>query len=57
MWLQSLGWEDHLEEGMAIHSTILPRESPWKEEAGGLQPMGRKELDTAERLSTARHIS
>ena len=22
-WLQSLGWEDALEEGMAIHSSIL----------------------------------
>ena len=23
MWVQSLGWEDPLEEGMAIHSSIL----------------------------------
>ena len=23
MWVQSLGWEDSLEEGMAIHSSIL----------------------------------
>ena len=22
-WIQSLGWEDPLEEGMAIHSSIL----------------------------------
>ena len=22
-WVQSLGWEDHLEEGMATHSSIL----------------------------------
>ena len=22
-WVQSLGWEDPLEKGMAIHSTIL----------------------------------
>ena len=22
-WVQSLGWEDSLEEGMATHSTIL----------------------------------
>ena len=22
-WVQSLGWEDHLEEGMAAHSSIL----------------------------------
>ena len=23
MWLQSLGWKDSLEEGMATHSSIL----------------------------------
>ena len=23
MWVQSLGWEDPLEEGMATHSSIL----------------------------------
>ena len=23
MWVQSLGWEDALEEGMATHSSIL----------------------------------
>ena len=23
MWVQSLGWEDTLEKGMATHSTIL----------------------------------
>ena len=23
MWVQSLGWEDSLEEGMATHSSIL----------------------------------
>ena len=22
-WIQSLGWEDHLEKGKAIHSSIL----------------------------------
>ena len=36
-WVQSLGWEESLEEGMATHSSILPRESPWTEEPGGLQ--------------------
>ena len=39
-WLQSLGWEDPLGEGMAIHSIFLPGESPWTEEPGGLQSMG-----------------
>ena len=35
--LQSLGWEDPLEEGMATDSNFLPGESPWTEEPGGLQ--------------------
>ena len=39
-WLQSLGWEDPMQEGMATHSSILPGESPWTEEPGGLQAMG-----------------
>ena len=26
MWVQSLGWEDPLEEGMPIHSSRLPGE-------------------------------
>ena len=43
MWetrVQSLGREDPLEEGMAIHSSILARRSPWTEEPGGLQSTG-----------------
>ena len=35
----SLGWEDLLEKGMAIHSNVLAREIPWTEEPGGLQAM------------------
>ena len=27
-WVRSLGWEDPLEEGMAIHSSILTRRIP-----------------------------
>ena len=33
-WLQSLGWEDPLEEGMAIHSSILAWRIPWTEDLG-----------------------
>ena len=40
MWVQSLGREDPLEEGMATHSSILARRIPWTEEPGGLQSMG-----------------
>ena len=37
MWVQSLGWEDPLEEGMATHSSILASRIPWTEEPVGLQ--------------------
>ena len=40
MWIQSLGWEDLLEEGMATHSSILAWRIPWSEEFGGLQSRG-----------------
>ena len=36
-WVQSLSWEDPLEEGMATHSRILAWRIPWTEESGGLQ--------------------
>ena len=42
-WVRSLGWEDPLEEEMAIHSSILAWEVPWTEEFGGLQSMGSQE--------------
>ena len=54
-WVQSLGWEDHLEEGMTTHSSVLAWRIPWTEEPGGLQSMGSKESDTTERPSTAQH--
>ena len=38
--VQSLGWEDLLEEGMATHSNILARKIPGTEEPGGLWLMG-----------------
>ena len=39
-WVQSLGWEDPLEEEMATHSSIPAWRIPWAEEPGGLQSMG-----------------
>ena len=39
-WVQSLGWEDPLEKGMAPRSSILAWRIPWTEEPGGLQSMG-----------------
>ena len=46
MQIQSLGWEDPLEECIATHSSILAWRVPWTEEPGGLQSMGSQELDT-----------
>ena len=34
-WVQSLGWEDPLQKGMATHSSILTWEIPWIEEPSG----------------------
>ena len=39
-WVPSQGWEDPLEEGMAIHSSILAWRIPWQEEPGGLHSIG-----------------
>ena len=36
-WVQSLGWEDPLEKGMATRSGIFAWEIPQTEEPGGLQ--------------------
>ena len=40
MWVQFLGQEDPLEQGMATHSSILAWEISWTEEPGRLQSMG-----------------
>ena len=40
MQVQSLGWEDPLEESMATHSSTLVCKIPWTEEPGRLQSMG-----------------
>ena len=45
-WVQSLGWEDPLEEGMATNSSILAWRIPWKEEPGELQSMGSQRVVT-----------
>ena len=44
IWVQSLGWEDPLEEGMATHSSILAWRIPWTEKPGGLQSMGSQRV-------------
>ena len=42
--VRSLGQEDPLEKGMAIHSRILAWRIPWTEEPGGLQFMGLQKV-------------
>ena len=37
MWVQSVGGEDPLEEGIATYSSIFAWRTPWTEEHGGLQ--------------------
>ena len=47
MWetsVQSLGWEDPLEKGMATHSSFLAWRIPWTEEPGRLQSMGSQRV-------------
>ena len=45
-WVQSLGWEDPLEEGMATHSST----DAWRRQRSlvGYSPWGHKDSDTTE---------
>ena len=50
--VQSLGQEDPLEKGMAIHSSILAWGIPWTKEPGrGYSPWDCKKFDMLEPLS------
>ena len=42
--VQSLGWEDPLEERMAAHSSILAQKTPWTEQPGAFlySPWGHR---------------
>ena len=42
--VQSLGWEDPLEEEVATHSSILARRIPRTEEPDGPQSMGSQRV-------------
>ena len=45
-WVRSLGWEDPLGKGKAIHFSILAWRIPWT-----VCPWGHKESDTTEQLN------
>ena len=51
-WVQSLGWEDPLEEERLSTPVFWPGEF-----YGLYSPWGRKELDTTERLSVSQSVS
>ena len=42
--VQSLGWEDPLEKGVATSSSILAWRIPWTEKPGGLHSMGSQRV-------------
>ena len=53
-----LAWEDPLEKGMAIHSSILAWKIPWMEESGWPQTMRSQRVNTTERLThTHTHVN
>ena len=47
-WVQSLGWEDPLEKGIATHSSILALRIPMNRGVESYNSWGHKELDTNE---------
>ena len=46
--VRPLGWDDPLEKGMAIPSSILAWRIPWTESLAGYSPWNHKESDTTE---------
>ena len=56
-WVQSLGWKDRLEEGMATHQYSCLENPHGQRSLAGYSLSGPKESDTTERLSTAHRLS
>ena len=52
----SLGLEDPLEKGMAIHSSILAWRIPWTEEPGRLQSMGSQRVRNDWATNATKHL-
>ena len=44
MLVQSLSWEDPMEEGMATHANILAWRIPWIEEPDRIQSIGSQRV-------------
>ena len=54
-WIQSLGWEDPMEEGMPSHPLFLPGEFHGQRSLAGYSPWGHKESNMTEWLRTHTH--
>ena len=52
IWVQSLGWKDSLEKGMATHSSLLPGKSHGERSLVGYSPWGCEESHMTEQLTT-----
>ena len=53
MWVQTLGWENTLEEHKQLTPVFLPGEPHEKRSPAGCSPYGGKELDTTEAMEHA----
>ena len=51
IWVRTLGWEDPLEKGMAIHSRFVPGESHGQRTLTGYSPWGQEESEMTEQLT------
>ena len=56
MWVQSLGWEDPLENEMATHSSILAGRFHGQGSLSGYSPQGGKESDSTKHTYNNREI-
>ena len=52
-WVQSLGWENPLQEEMTTHSSILSWRIPWTEEPDWLRSMGSQRVRQTEVTAAA----
>ena len=55
-WVQTLGWEDPLEEAWQPTPVFLPGESTWTEECGGPQPLGSQKVGHDESDLAGMHV-
>ena len=55
-WVQSLGWEDPLEEGLTTHLSILTWSPHGQRSLMSYHPWRHKESDMTEQLSTYTYI-